>query len=231
MNRARLLRILDEAFRVLADKLSSIPKESFPLNEETTLESLGIDASNVQLLMRLLEIRLGIQINFRFMLTSNNAAKAATKSENRYSTVGHMLTHIESSIRHHIKNPTVIFIDPDSANTEGFENALQDRFRVRIYTDPLEACHLILKDPDIVLAIVRETMPVLSGEILRQAVHRHKPFMKFILIEDGHRKRRAPLHLYDREKFYAILPGPINWTVNGEEIFQLLNNALTLEYP
>ena len=230
MSRARLIQLLEEALQVLADKLPSIPRDAFPLQEETTLESLGISASNVQLLMRLMEDRLGIQVNFRFMLTSQHAITPTSAGQSIYSTVGHMVSHIESSIRHHIKNPKAIFIDPDKANRQTFEKAMGHRLNVQTFGDPLAACRSILKKPEIVVVVTRETMPTLSGEQFRRTVHRHKPFLKFILIEDDVRNGTA-LPVFDKAKFHSVIPGPFDLEVRGDEMFDLIISAFSNEYP
>ena len=230
MSRARLIQLLEDVLQVLADKLPSIPRDAFPLQEGTTLESLGISASNVQLLMRLMEDRLGIQVNFRFMLTSQHAITPMSAGQNIYSTVGQMVSHIESSIRHHIKNPKAIFIDPDPANRRAFEKAMGHRLNVQTFGDPLAACRSILKKPEIVVVVTRATMPTLSGEQLRRAVHRYKPFLKFILIEENVRDGTA-LPVFDKAKFHSVIPGLLDLEARGDDIFDLITSAFSSAYP
>ena len=230
MSRARILQLLEEALHVLADKLPSISKEAFPLQEETSLKSIGMTGSHAQLLMRVMENRLGIQINFRFMFISQNAALPTPRSEDMYSTVGHMVSHIESSIRHYLGNPTVVFVDPDKANRQTFEKVMGRRLRVKTFGAPLVACKWILKTTEAVLVLTRETMPRLSGEELRQSVHHQKPFLKCILIEDEVQKGPAPRRIRDREKFHSIVTGPFDLNVRAEEISALINHALSSEF-
>ncbi len=229
MRRNRIIQILEESLLLLSDKLALIPKEAFPLKEETTLERLGITPALSQVLMHLIENRIGLKVNFKFMLVNQEIAKSERKSEIHYSTVGHMVTHIESSIHHHIRNPLAVYVDSKVESIGIFEKNFQHRMNLKTFEDPLEACHFILRNPEVVLVITREKMPVLSGEKLRKAIHQQKPYLKIILLADPFRKKgkaRERAGTSD-ERFNSVLKSPLDFENRGYEYFAVFNEIIS----
>lgn len=225
MTRTRLLRILEEVLQILAEKLP-IPKEAFPLKEETPLESLGIHMHNAQLLMRLLETRLGVQVNFRFLFTIQNAARLLGPVKS-YSTVGHMVDHIQSSIKHAIRKPRIVYVDPVPQSQAAFEARFAQGFDLKVFSHGDSALRFILKKPDVVLVICQSWIPPLDAETLRGSIHQYRPYMKIVLVGD---EPDMDTRNFKTERFCLILKRPFEKEEEAKALASLMQRVMSGDY-
>ena len=230
MNRKRLLALLRESLQVLAQKNSAFPVPPEDLNENHLLESLGITRSTAASLVEELSIRLGVVPDIPFMLFLDEQ-QGKTRAWNPFNKVDNLLYFLQAEISHRIQNPMAVYVDDEEENLFIFKRKFNNRMSLRTFGDPREAIDFILKSPNVVLVITDEVMPHLTGNQLRDVVHKQKPFLKFILITGN------PQHDDDlmyrslkRNRFYDCIQKPIDLENKGEEYFSLFSEVLSGDY-
>ena len=231
VQRKRIAEILRLALLNLSEKDSAFPKPPDSLDEELLLEDLGIRHANSRMLMEELKLHMGTvpDINMALLLEKLNDNKNLPWDS--YTLVKHLLNQFEANIQHRIRNPMAVYVDDEEENLFVFKRKYTRRMALLTYQDSREALDFILKTKEVVLVITDEVMPNLTGNQLRDLVHRQKPFLKFILITGN------PQHDEDlmyrslkRNRFFDCIQKPIDLENKGEEYFALFNEVLSGDY-
>lgn len=230
MNRKRLMSLIQESLKAVAQRSPGFPIPPETLNEKMLLEPLGITRPNAPVLMEELIKRIGAVPDIPFMLFLDEQ-QGKTRTWNQFNKIDNLLYLMEAEINHRITNPMAVYVDDEDENLFIFKRKYNNRMSLKTFSDPLEAMEFILNSPNVVLVITDEVMPHLTGNQLRDAIHNQKPFLKFILITGN------PQHDDDlmyrslkRNRFYDCIQKPIDLENKGEEYFALFSEVLSGDY-
>lgn len=232
MNQERVLAILREVFARLSRENPSFAPLPPLLDRDTTLESLHVNESNVAELAKELRHRLGgIAMNVEMMYRMHKAFSGTSAGTNQYRTLGDMALHIQASLHHGIPNPLVVYVDDEEENLFVFRRKYSKRLNLRTYSDPKEALEFIKESPDVVLVLTDESMPGMTGNQLCDAVHKSKPFLKFILITGNPEGDESLMHRSLRHgRFYDFVNKPLDFEKKGEEYFETMHKVLAGDF-
>jgi len=232
VNQERVLAILREVFARLSRENPSFSPLPDVIADNTTLDALHVNESNVAELAKELRHRLGgIAMNVELMFRMQKAFSKTSAGMNQYQTVGDMARHIQASLHHGIPNPLVVYVDDEVENLFVFRRKYGKRFNLRTYSKPEEALTFILESPDVVLVLTDESMPGMTGNQLCDQVHLTKPFLKFVLITGNPGGDENLLHRSLRHgRFYDFINKPLDFDRKGEEYFEAMNKVLSGDF-
>ncbi len=232
MQSQKIFGIIHEAFRVLAKQNLSFSEIPSDAGDETTLVDLGINEANIGVLARELRNRVGgIALNIEMMYRMHKAFESTSNGINEYRTLGDMVRHIQASQSHGIANPMVVYVDDEEENLFVFRRKYGKRLNLRTFSNSEEALTFIRDTPDIALVITDEMMPNLTGNELCDAVHKYKPFIKFILITGNPAgDENLLVHTLRFGRFFDFINKPLDLENKGEEYFSSIQKALSGDY-
>jgi CheY-like chemotaxis protein len=228
----RILVILREVFDRLSRENPSFSPLPNPIDEKTTLESLHVNDANIGEVARELRSRFGgIALNVELMYKMHKAF-GRTAVLDGYETLADVIRHIQAGLHHGVANPVVVYVDDEEENLFVFRRRYAKRLNLRTFSRPEDALAFIRDNPEVVLVLTDEAMPGMSGNQLRDEVHKTKPFLKFILITgnpggDEHLLEKSLRH----GRFYDFISKPLDFEKKGEEYYATITRVLEGEVP
>lgn len=227
MNRERVLQLVRTALQAMAEDGPTFPKPPDPLHESDRLADLGISSISVERFTREMMARIGIPINFQFMLANQAAAAAVSPSIDTYTRLSHLVDHVLGSLNYRIKSPQAIYVDDEEENLFVFRRWFSSKINLRTFDSPVKAMDYILASQDVVLVLTDEVMPIISGNQLRDRVHLKKPFLKFILITGNPGQDENLMYRTLREnRFFDFFSKPLNLELDGMRYLGVIKKVL-----
>lgn len=227
MSRERLKEIIQEALASIAAEVSGFPVPPSVLREDMKLADLGITLLTAHRFSHEMLLRVGLPINFQFMLANQAAAAAVSPAINTYTTLRHLIDHVTSSLSYHVSSPEVVYVDDEEENLFIFKRKFGKKIGLVTFSDPVAAKNYILSAPNVVLVLTDEVMPILTGNQLRDQVHQKKPYLKFILItgNPGH-DQDLMYRTLRGDRFFDFFLKPLDLEGKGEEYLQVISQVL-----
>lgn len=189
------------------------------LDEEASLNDLGLDITTLPEVVADLEGRLGGRdLKLEDMLNP---------SDLNTMTMGDFLKQVRMSLAAGRKNPVTVYVDDEEENIFVFKRKFGKRLNLVTFTSPMDALAYIKTNDDVALVITDEVMPGMGGNQLCDEVHKSKPMMKFVLItgnpnSDGDLMYRS----LSRNRFYDFINKPVDFENKGEQYFELFQKLL-----
>lgn len=231
MKRERVFQIVHQALTAIAQDTAAFPRPPESLREEDRLEALGITPLSGSRFSQEMLIRMGLPLNFQFMLANQAAAASISPSINSYTTMRHLVDHVMGSVSHHIPSPQVVYVDDEEENLFIFTRKFGKRLNLATFDNPAKAKDYILSAPNVVLVLTDESMPGLTGNQLRDLVHQKKPFLKFILITGNPGQDQDLMYRSLRgNRFYEFFLKPLDLEGKGEEYLRTMEDVLTGDF-
>jgi CheY-like chemotaxis protein len=231
MNRGRILDVVHDALRSIADQVPSFPKPPAVLREDIRLSDLGISPITGHRFSQEMLPRIGLPINFQFMLANQAAAAAVSPSINSYTTLGHLVDHIMGSLSYQIPSPEVVYVDDEEENLFVFKRKFGKKINLVTFDDPGKAKNYILSTPNVVLVLTDEAMPIISGNQLRDLVHQKKPSLKFVLITGNPGQDQDLLYKSLKgNRFFDFFLKPLDLEGKGDEYFRVIQQVLNGDF-
>lgn len=101
MERTVLIQIVRETLLNLSEAGSGVPCPPTVLLETDKLQYLGITLDSAAAFTSAIQERLGLPVNFQFMLSHQAAAASVSGSNSSYTTLAHLIDHVTSSLVFH----------------------------------------------------------------------------------------------------------------------------------
>ncbi|MBW8890598.1 MAG: hypothetical protein JF616_22825, partial [Fibrobacteres bacterium] len=159
MESDRVLAILRDVFARLSRENPSFSPAPNHIDDNTALDALRVTDANIGDVARELRSRFGgIALNVELMYKMQKAF-GGTSAQNRYSTIGDMVRHIQAGLHHGVANPVVVYVDDEEENLFVFRRRFSKRLNLRTFSNPNEALAFIRDNPDVVLVLTDESMP------------------------------------------------------------------------
>jgi CheY-like chemotaxis protein len=197
----------------------SLPEK---LDEEASLNDLGLDITTLPEVVADLESRLGGR--------DLKLGDILNPSDLNTMTMGDFLKQVQVSLAAGRKNPITVYVDDEEENIFVFKRKYGKRLNLMTFTSPTEALGYIKSNDDVALVITDEVMPGMGGNQLCDEVHKSKPMMKFVLItgnpnSDGDLMYRS----LSRNRFYDFINKPVDFENKGEQYFELFQKLIASE--
>ncbi len=222
METTELYGIIKEIVSGLAVKDPSYLALPDSLDENATLNDLGLDITTMPEVVADLESRLGGRdLKLDDMLNP---------SDMNTMTLGDFITQVRRSLASGRKNAVVVYVDDEEENIFIFKRKYGKRLNLKTFTNPVEALAFIKMSDDVALVITDEVMPKMGGNELCDEVHKSKPLMKLVLMT-GNPNSDGDLmyHSLSRNRFYDFINKPVDFDNKGEEYFTMFQRLLTSE--
>ncbi len=217
-----LYSIIKEIIYGLSTKDSSYLPLSEEYEENVTLVDLGLDITTLPEVVAELEVRLGGR--------DLKLGEILNPSDLNTMTIGEFLRQAFFSLTKNKQNPLIVYVDDEEENIFVFKRKFGKRLNIKTFANPLDALAFIKINGDVALVITDEVMPILSGNVLCDEVHKFKPLLKFILITGNPNGDDDLMYKsLKTNRFYDFINKPVDFEGKGEIYFDLIQRAATLE--
>lgn len=222
METTTLYGIIKDIIAGLSTKDSSYLALPEILDEETSLDDLGLDITTMPEVVAALEGRLGGK--------DLKLGDVLNPSDLNTMTIGDFLKQVKLSLVSRTKNPIVVYVDDEEENIFIFKRKYGKRLNLKTFTNPVDALAFVKASEDVALVITDEVMPRLGGNELCDEVHKAKPMMKFILITGNPNSDGDLMYKSLRSnRFFDFINKPVDFEGKGEEYFGMIQKAMNAE--
>lgn len=214
-----IIREIVSGYSVKDPAYSSLPEK---LDEEASLNDLGLDITTLPEVIADLESRLGGR--------DLKLGDILNPSDLNTMNLGDFLKQVQASLAAGRKNPVTVYVDDEEENIFVFKRKYAKRLNLKTFTSPMEALAYIKADDDVALVITDEVMPGMGGNQLCDEVHKSKPMMKFVLMTGNPNSEGDLMYRsLSRNRFYDFINKPVDFENKGEEYFELFRKLLASE--
>lgn len=219
-----LYDILQDIVLTLSTTHSNIRPLPTALDPDARLVDLDLNGDTLPAILSELKARLDGRGVHVFGVTGPQAIPSLTMKP--------FLKALITSIDNTVPDPIVVYVDDEDENIFIFKRHFGKHIRLVTFTDPEEAFGFIRKESEVRLVITDEVMPALSGTALCNAIHRIKPFLKFVLLTgnpsgDGDLMYRS----LRNSKFHDFISKPLNIEKHGQEYLDIILSLVHGEAP
>ena len=184
---------------------------------EASIRSLGLDQRTLPPILEELRVRLEGR-DVRLDLSPEDFATLRLKP---------LILKIHAKIKNPAQHPVVVYVDDEEENLFVFKRWFGKELNLATFTSSPAALAYIRSEASVGLVITDEVMPELSGNALCTAVHRFKPFLKFILITGNPNQDQDLLYNSLRyNRFYEFLSKPLDFQKQGKEYLALIKSLV-----
>jgi CheY-like chemotaxis protein len=216
MNKTQLYSIMRECVREISRKNDLFIPLSSECNLSASLESIGLDPILLPDMLRELKVPLG-----------GHDLGSCFDSISSMQTLDDLMSSLQKVLGHGIAAPCMVYVDDEDANLFVFKRRFDKLYRIKYFTEPLQALEFILDDSSVALVLTDEVMPGLTGNQLCDRVHELKPMLKFILITGNPNDQEDLLYTSMRKnRFFEFLRKPLDIENRFEELNQLFSSIL-----
>ncbi|MEO7425251.1 MAG: response regulator [Fibrobacteria bacterium] len=199
------LSIGDAKFRPLPTELES----------DARLADLGLDPDTLPIVLSVLKSRLdGRDVN----VLAGRDPEAL-----RCWTLRPFLKALKESIAASVHAPITVYVDDEEENIFVFKRFFGKHLRLVTFTDPERAFAFIRSEDAVTLVVTDESMPGLTGNALCNAIRRHKPYLKFVLITGNPAEDRDLLYNSLRHgRFHDVILKPMDLQRHGQKYLEMM---------
>lgn len=190
------------------------------LNPQDTLGDSGLDLTVLPEIRMQLKTRLqGKELDWDFLFDAEGL---------QGMSLAQLIASIRQSLQNRNLNPIVVYVDDEEENIFVFRRKFDKKFRLKTFSDSLQALDFIRKSDDVALVVTDEVMPNMGGNQLCDEVHRTKPYLKFVLVTGNPNQDEDLMYRsLRRNRFYEFIQKPMEMEKKGEEYEKIFRKLIS----